>query len=270
MTLTVKLTANFYWFWLSKPFPYLLCLQKVSKTQLVNPCSQLQTSRKPSISDHCRLYFGAIQKAISVLTSSLNDGQPPEKFISHSKLVIMVGQRLVNTLCNEAKSCEANREMLSMSNQVCAHLKQLALVTKKAALNFPDKLAVQEAQDNAKELAQRVQHFRMSLDVWAAVLPSVSPVYHVEEGWRQHGICGISQFLWCVCESKPATLKPNPTIFFFLGYHVSLDEEAVLKVTKGPLIITTSFNYTEYVYMHNICWWKNKSLCTNIGKGVYI
>ncbi|XP_067244137.1 cas scaffolding protein family member 4 [Chanodichthys erythropterus] len=139
--------------------------KQVSKTQLVNPCSQLQTSRKPSISDHCRLYFGAIQKAISVLTSSLNDGQPPEKFISHSKLVIMVGQRLVNTLCNEAKSCEANREMLSMSNQLCAHLKQLALVTKKAALNFPDKLAVQEAQGNAKELAQRVQHFRMSLDV---------------------------------------------------------------------------------------------------------
>ncbi|ROI16183.1 Cas scaffolding protein family member 4 [Anabarilius grahami] len=139
--------------------------KQVSKTQPVSPCSPLQTSRKPSISDHCRLYFGAIQKAISVLTSSLNDGQPPEKFISHSKLVIMVGQRLVNTLCNEAKNCEANREMLSMSNQLCAHLKQLALVTKKAALNFPDKLAVQEAQDIAKELSQRVQHFRMSLDV---------------------------------------------------------------------------------------------------------
>ncbi|XP_067286938.1 cas scaffolding protein family member 4 [Pseudorasbora parva] len=123
-----------------------------------------QVSKSPSISDHCRLYFGAIQKAISVFRSSVNDGQPPEKFISHSKLVIMVGQRLVNTLCSEAKSREANREMLTMSNQLCAHLKQLALVTKKAAVNFPDKLAVQEAEDTAKELAQRVQHFRMSLD----------------------------------------------------------------------------------------------------------
>lgn len=97
--------------------------------------------------------------------SSLNDGQPPEKFISHSKLVIMVGQRLVDTLCSEAKNQEASREMLSMSNQLCAYLKQLAMVTKKAALNFPDKLALQEVQDIAKELAQRAQHFRMSLDV---------------------------------------------------------------------------------------------------------
>ncbi|XDV51537.1 hypothetical protein PO909_020398 [Leuciscus waleckii] len=140
--------------------------KQVSKPQPVSTTSSpLQTSRKPCISDHCRLYFGAIQKAISVFTSSLNDGQPPEKFISHSKLIIMVGQRLVNTLCSEAKSREGNREMLSMSTQLCAYLKQLAIVTKKAAVNFPDKLAVQEAQDIAKELAQRVQHFRMSLDI---------------------------------------------------------------------------------------------------------
>ncbi|XP_052424333.1 cas scaffolding protein family member 4 [Carassius gibelio] len=135
--------------------------KQVSKPQSINPCSPLPTS----ISDHCRLYFGAIQKAISVFLSSLNDGQPPETFISHSKLVIMVGQRLVNTLCNEAKNQEASRDMLSMSNQLCAHLKQLAIVTKKAALNFPDKLALQEVQDIAKELAQRAQHFRMSLDI---------------------------------------------------------------------------------------------------------
>ncbi|KAG1949710.1 cas scaffolding protein family member 4 isoform a [Pimephales promelas] len=139
--------------------------KQVLKSQPVSPCSPHQTSRKPSISDHCRLYFGAIQKAISVFRSSLNDGQPPEKFISHSKLIIMVGQRLVNTLCSEAKSREANRDMLSMSTQLCAYLKQLAMVTKKAAVNFPDKLAVQEAEDIAKELSQRVQHFRMSLDV---------------------------------------------------------------------------------------------------------
>lgn len=143
---------------------YSLCLQKVSKSQSVNPCTPVQTSRKPSISDHSRLYFGAIQKAISVFISSLNDGQPPETFISHSKLVIMVGQRLVNTLCSEAKNREASREMLSMSNQLCAHLKQLAMVTKKAALNFPDKLALQEVQDIARELAQKAQHFRVSLD----------------------------------------------------------------------------------------------------------
>lgn len=71
----------------------------------------------------------------------------------------------MNSLCSEAKGREASQEMLSMSNQLCAHLKQLAMVTKKAALEFPDKNALQEAQDTAKELAQRAQHFRMSMDV---------------------------------------------------------------------------------------------------------
>uniref|UniRef100_A0A8C1KGS3 Cas scaffold protein family member 4 n=1 Tax=Cyprinus carpio TaxID=7962 RepID=A0A8C1KGS3_CYPCA len=139
--------------------------EMVSKSQSVNPCTPVQTSRKPSISDHCRLYFGAIQKAISVFICSLNNGQPPEKFISHSKLVIMVGQRLVNTLCSEAKNNEGSQEMLSVSNKLCAHLKQLAIMTKKAALNFPDKLALQEVQDIAKDLAQRAQQYRLSLDI---------------------------------------------------------------------------------------------------------
>nr|XP_055040888.1 cas scaffolding protein family member 4 [Misgurnus anguillicaudatus] len=138
--------------------------KQVTKSLSLSPCRPLQTSKKPSISDHCRLYFGAIQKAISVFISSLNDGHPPEKFISHSKLVIMVGQRLVNSLCTEAKNTEASQEMLSMSNQLCAHLKQLAVITKKAALNYPDQQTLQEAQNIAKELAQRAQHFRMSLD----------------------------------------------------------------------------------------------------------
>ncbi|XP_051967765.1 cas scaffolding protein family member 4-like isoform X2 [Xyrauchen texanus] len=137
---------------------------QVSISQSMSP-SPLHTSKKPSLSDHCRLYFGAIQKAISLFLCSLTDGQPPEKFMSHSKLVIMVGQRLVNTLRGEAESREASQEILSIINQLCAHLKQLAMVTKKSALSFPDKLALQEAQDSAKELAQRVQDFRISLDI---------------------------------------------------------------------------------------------------------
>ncbi|XP_062843272.1 cas scaffolding protein family member 4 [Trichomycterus rosablanca] len=120
---------------------------------------------KSHISDHCRLYFGAIKKAISVYVNSLEEGQPPENFISHSKLVIMVGQRLINTLCTEAQRRQDGQELLCKSNHLCALLKQLAVATKKAALHFPDKGAVQEAQDFAKELAQKAQHFRMSLEV---------------------------------------------------------------------------------------------------------
>lgn len=106
-----------------------------------------------------------MKKAISVLVNSLEEEQPPEHFISHSKLVIMVGQRLINTLCTEAQKRPDSQEVLCNSNHLCALLKQLAVATKKAALHFPDKSAVQEAKDFAKELALRAQQFRMALEM---------------------------------------------------------------------------------------------------------
>ncbi|XP_069032043.1 cas scaffolding protein family member 4 [Embiotoca jacksoni] len=118
-----------------------------------------------SLSEHCRLYFGALQKAIGGFVGSLQNGQPPEKFISQSKLVIMVGQRLMDTLCKEAQRGGSSQGLLCKSNQLCALLKQLAVATKKAALHFPDQQALHEAQEFAKELAQGAQHFRISLDL---------------------------------------------------------------------------------------------------------
>nr|XP_015220420.1 PREDICTED: cas scaffolding protein family member 4 isoform X1 [Lepisosteus oculatus] len=131
------------------------------------PCSPRKAEEKQKIpySEHCKLYFGALQKAISVFIGSLVEGQPPEKFIAHSKLVIMVGQKLVNTLCREAHSRDTNQDLLCKSNHLCALLKQLAVATKKAAVHFPEKIALQEAQDFAKELAHRAQHFRTMLEL---------------------------------------------------------------------------------------------------------
>ncbi|XP_071349384.1 cas scaffolding protein family member 4 [Trachinotus anak] len=126
--------------------------------------SGTEENQSNSLSEHCRLYFGALQKAIGGFVGSLQDGQPPEKFISQSKLVIMVGQRLVDTLCREAQRGGSGQSLLCKSNHLCALLKQLAVATKKAALHFPDKQALHEAQEFAKELAQRAQHFRISLD----------------------------------------------------------------------------------------------------------
>ncbi|TSK16217.1 Cas scaffolding protein family member 4 [Bagarius yarrelli] len=135
----------------SKPEP--TCSESTSQ----QPC-------KPVISDHCRLYFGAIKKAIAVFVTSLEEHHPPEKFISHSKLVIMVGQRLIDALFSQAQGREDSQELLYKSNHLCALLKQLAVATKKAALHFPDQAAIKEAKNFAKELAQRAQQFRTSLD----------------------------------------------------------------------------------------------------------
>lgn len=139
--------------------------QADNKQHSSESCGGPEEHRPPSMSEHCRLYFGALHKAIGGFVGSLQDGQPPEKFISQSKLVIMVGQRLVDTLCREAQRGGSSQSLLCKSNHLCALLKQLAVATKKAALHFPDKQALREAQEFAKELAQRAQHFRISLDV---------------------------------------------------------------------------------------------------------
>ncbi|KAM4740392.1 cas scaffolding protein family member 4 [Anableps anableps] len=118
-----------------------------------------------SLSEHCRLYFGALQKAIGGFVESLRNNHPPEKFISQSKLVIMVGQRLLDTLCKEANRRGSCQSLLCKSNHLCALLKQLAVATKKAAVHYPDKQALCEVQDFAKELAQIAQQFRISLDL---------------------------------------------------------------------------------------------------------
>lgn len=140
------------------------CHFQASKPEPTFSDSTSKHPGKPVISDHCRLYFGAIRKAIAVFVSSLEEQHPPEKFISHSKLVIMVGQRLIDTLFSEAQGREDSQELLCKSNHLCALLKHLAVATKKAALHFPDKMAIKEAQDFAKELAQRANQFRMFLD----------------------------------------------------------------------------------------------------------
>ncbi|XP_012728819.2 cas scaffolding protein family member 4 [Fundulus heteroclitus] len=125
--------------------------------------SSTEEHQTPSLSEHCRLYFGALQKAIGGFVESLENNHPPEKFISQSKLVIMVGQRLVDTLCREAARRGSCQSLLCKSNHLCALLKQLAVATKKAAVHYPDKQALLEVQEFAKELAQRALHFRTSL-----------------------------------------------------------------------------------------------------------
>ncbi|XP_037304201.2 cas scaffolding protein family member 4 [Pungitius pungitius] len=143
----------------------------VSKAQAEDKClssgsgGDTEEPRSSFLSEHCRLYFGALHKAIGGFVGSLRDGQPPEKFISKSKLVIMVGQRLVDTLYRQAQQGGSSQSLLCKSNHLCALLKQLAVATKKAAVHFPDTQALDEAQEFAKELAQRAQHFRTLLDL---------------------------------------------------------------------------------------------------------
>ncbi|KAM9250022.1 cas scaffolding protein family member 4 [Dugong dugon] len=128
------------------------------------PLSQQNLEKKIHLSEHCRLYFGALFKAIGVLTSSLSNGQPPETFITQSKLVILAGQKLVDTLCKETQERDARNEILGCSSHICSLLRKLVLATRDAVLQYPSPEALQHLQAKAKKLEQHTRQLRESLE----------------------------------------------------------------------------------------------------------
>ncbi|NXJ73229.1 CASS4 protein, partial [Trogon melanurus] len=126
--------------------------------------SQQDSAKKISLPEHCRLCFGALHKAIGVFTYSLSNNQPPEVFISHSKLIIMVGQKLVDSLCQETQERDARNDILHSSSRFCSLLKNLALATKNAAIQYPNADAMRELQDRAEELSKYIQQFRATME----------------------------------------------------------------------------------------------------------
>ncbi|KAM9372203.1 cas scaffolding protein family member 4 isoform 1-T1 [Phaethornis superciliosus] len=130
-----------------------------SAKKTVTPSKQ-DSAKKIALPEHCKLCFSALHKAISVFTNSLSSNQPPEVFISHSKLIIMVGQKLVDSLCQETQERDARNDVLHSSSRFCSLLKNLALATKNAAIQYPNPDALRELQDQTEELAKYTQQFR--------------------------------------------------------------------------------------------------------------
>ncbi|NXD13783.1 CASS4 protein, partial [Nothocercus nigrocapillus] len=126
--------------------------------------SKQDSAKKITLSEHCRLCFGALNKAIGVFTDSLSNNQPPEIFISHSKLIIMVGQKLVDSLCQETQEKDARNDILHSSSRFCSLLKDLALATKNAAIQYPNTHATRELQNRTDELSKYTQQFRAMME----------------------------------------------------------------------------------------------------------
>ncbi|KAK7814206.1 hypothetical protein U0070_000522 [Myodes glareolus] len=151
------------------------CLQRVKKNRvtgsgqspssLPSPAPNRQDAdRKIHLSEHCRLYFGALFKAIGVFTSSLSNSQPPEVFITQSKLVITVGQKLVDTLCKETQDKDERNEILCGSSHLCGLLKDLALATKNAVIKYPSPSALGCLQTEVERLEHHTRKFRETLE----------------------------------------------------------------------------------------------------------
>ncbi|NXV45036.1 CASS4 protein, partial [Uria aalge] len=126
--------------------------------------SKQDSAKKIALPEHCKLCFSALHKAISVFTTSLSNNQPPEVFISHSKLIIMVGQKLVDSLCQETQEKDARNDILHRSSRFCSLLKNLALATKNAAIQYPNADAMRELQHQAEELSKYTQQFRAMME----------------------------------------------------------------------------------------------------------
>ncbi|NXL88139.1 CASS4 protein, partial [Alectura lathami] len=126
--------------------------------------SQQDSAKKIALPEHCRLCFGALYKAIAVFNNSLSNNQPPEVFISHSKLIIMVGQKIVDSLCQETQQRDARNDILHSSSRFCSLLKNLALATKNAAMQYPNADAMRELQNQNDELYKYTEQFRAMME----------------------------------------------------------------------------------------------------------
>ncbi|CAI5778315.1 Hypothetical predicted protein [Podarcis lilfordi] len=129
-----------------------------------NVVGKEDSTKKMVLSDLCRLYFGAVQKAIGVFHKSLSNDLAPEVFIANSKMIIMVGQKLVDALCQEALQKADRNEILHGSSNFCGLLKNLAVATKNAAMQYPSPEAMKELQNQADGLSKYTQQFRAMME----------------------------------------------------------------------------------------------------------
>ncbi|CAH2303082.1 cas scaffolding family member 4 isoform X2 [Pelobates cultripes] len=125
---------------------------------------KLESPKRIPLSEHCQLYFRALQKAIGVFKTSLNTNQPPEIFITHGKLIIKVGQKLVDQLCQEVKANESRNDILFKSSELCSLLKNLAMATKTAAIQYPNTAAMHELHSRTNELSDHTHLFRSMVE----------------------------------------------------------------------------------------------------------
>lgn len=76
----------------------------------------------------------------------------------------MVGQKLVDTLCQETQDRDLRNEILCSSNRLCGLLKNLALATKHAVLKYPSPTALGHLRAEAEKLEQHTRQFRDTLE----------------------------------------------------------------------------------------------------------
>lgn len=119
----------------------------------LEPCD-LQVFKFYTIQYDTHLSF--LTNAIDAFLYTIENNQPPKVFIGHSKFVVISAHKLVyigDTVHRNITHTDLKGKVLGASNTLCEALKSLVLSTKKAALQFPSVVAVQEMVDSVVDVS---------------------------------------------------------------------------------------------------------------------
>lgn len=122
--------------------------------------------------DQCEQHFDTLLSAIDAFFSCVAAGQPPRIFVAHSKFVILSAHKLVfvgDSLSRQASALDVANRIMNSSNALCDLLKTVVAATKRAALIYPNTLAVQEMVDRVAQLSHEGQRFKTQLHQMAAM-----------------------------------------------------------------------------------------------------
>ncbi|KAK0041108.1 enhancer of filamentation 1, partial [Biomphalaria pfeifferi] len=112
------------------------------------------------INSHSTLLGNAIDAFLGVV----NNGQPPNVFISHSKFVIVSAHKLVHigdSIHRNLISNNASARIMHCANHLCDCLKASVTATKTAALKYPCAPAVQEMVDRVIEVSHAAHELKV-------------------------------------------------------------------------------------------------------------
>ncbi|XP_076370867.1 LOW QUALITY PROTEIN: breast cancer anti-estrogen resistance protein 1-like [Tachypleus tridentatus] len=107
-----------------------------------------------------------LTNAIDAFLTTVKNNQPPKIFIGHSKFVVIGAHKMVyigDTLNRNVSNPELKTQVMVRSNALCESLKTLVSNTKKAAVQFPSVIAVQEMIDSVVDVSHVAKALQLSI-----------------------------------------------------------------------------------------------------------
>lgn len=108
------------------------------------------------------IHLSYLTNAIDAFLMTIESNQPPKVFIGHSKFVVISAHKLVyigDTVYRNVQNNDIKSQVMKQANSLCDSLKQVVNSTKKAAVQFPCIVSVQEMVDSVVD----VSHFANDL-----------------------------------------------------------------------------------------------------------